>query len=247
MITNLDNDLGSVAVTLAKCIQDALVHLQDNATYEFIIENKALKSDKELRSDIFQWIVKYRKQIGDDIVDFLRAKSKESKADLFGYFYLLYKLRKTPIKIRPICFDCTSTPHALGLWVNEMLQPIAQQEEAHFKDSFALKDILNKVTLPSGKQYSLFTFDTVSRYTDIDTLYCIKRISTYLEIENTQARLPHYHYEALTTVFTLVTKNNIMSFEDTFIQHLTGIAMGISPVPSIANLYVTIYESEHIV
>ena len=42
-------------------------------------------------------------------------------------------------------------------------------------------------------------------------------------------------------------KNNRMRFGDIIVQQLKGIAMGMSPVPAIANLFVAIYETEDII
>ena len=49
---------------------------------------------------------------------------------------------------------------------------------------------------------------------------------------------------ALVEALTLVMKNNRMKFGDIIIQQLTGIAMGMSPAPAIANLFVAIFETE---
>ena len=60
------------------------------------------------------------------------------------HFYFLYKLHKNPVTTRPTCSDCAATPHALGQWVDEMLQPIVQTQPAYFKDTFDLKKDLDK-------------------------------------------------------------------------------------------------------
>ena len=90
-------------------------------------------------------------------VDYLCLKLKETKEDPFGYYYLLYKLHKTPIKTRPVCSDCASLPHALGEWVDEMLQPMVKAQHTYFRDSFALKSELNKLKLPANA--SILSFD----------------------------------------------------------------------------------------
>ena len=65
-------------------------------------------------------------------------------------------------------------------------------------------------------------------------------------MESSQKRFPHYNYEALTTAITLTMRNNKMRFGDTFTQQLVGIAMGTSPAPPIANLYVAIHETKQV-
>ena len=158
LFAHSDKNLGPVAVTLKRYIQDALVHLANRSTYEFISEEEAQKRNQALHSEIFRWTVKFRKEVGDDTVAFLRAKLKESKKEPFGFFYLLYKLHKTPLKTRPVCSDCANTSHALGIWVNQILQPLAKSQQAYFKDSFSLKDLLELIILPQGKKMQPFYF-----------------------------------------------------------------------------------------
>ena len=40
--------------------------------------------------------------------------------------------------------------------------------------------------------------------------------------------------------------NNHMRFGDIIVKQLSGIVMGMSPAPTIANLYVAIYEEMHV-
>jgi hypothetical protein len=40
--------------------------------------------------------------------------------------------------------------------------------------------------------------------------------------------------------------NNRMRFGDIIVKQISGIAMGMSPAPTIANLYVAIYEELHV-
>ena len=45
----------------------------------------------------------------------------------------------------------------------------------------------------------------------------------------------------------IVMKNNRMRFGDLIYHQIRGVAMGMSPAPTIANLYVAIFELEHII
>jgi tetrahydromethanopterin S-methyltransferase subunit F len=46
---------------------------------------------------------------------------------------------------------------------------------------------------------------------------------------------------------SLVMRNNRMCFGDLVVHQIKGIAMGMSPAPAIANLFVAIFEAEQIV
>ena len=237
-----DKNLGPVAVTLEQYIKDALVHLSDPETYELLTESEARARDEELRLEIRRWLIKFSNSVELDARNYIRSKLDETESDPFGYFYLLYKIHKSPLKTRPVCSDCASTPHALGIWVDSMLQPIVKAMPSYFKDSFTLTKILRKLKL-SGK-CSIFSFDAISMYTKINTEDCLARLSAFLLNPSTQERFPHYPAKALVEALALVMKNNRMKFGDLFVQQLIGIAMGMSPAPTIANLYVAIFEVE---
>lgn len=169
-------------------------------------------------------------------------KLKDTYEDPLGYFYLLYKLHKTPTATRPVCSDCGSLSHAIGQWVDEMLQPIVQAQHTYFKNSFDLKQVLDKIILPPNA--SIFTYDAVSMYTHINTEDCIRRLAEFLALPETTSRYTHYGSTALIEALKISMCNNRMRFGDIIAKQLVGIAMGMSPAPTIANLYVSIYESK---
>ena len=122
------------------------------------------------------------------VVDYIGKKLDLPIEDPFGYFYLLYKLYKEPVSTRPVCSDCGSLPHALGQWVDEQLQPIMQAQETYIKDSFSFKSEISKLKLPSNA--SIFTYDAISMYANIDTEDCVAQISQYLKLPATKKRPP---------------------------------------------------------
>ena len=115
----------------------------------------------------------YRSAPGRKAVPEIKAKLNRG-----GFFWLFFtcraKIHKTPVKIRPVCLDCASTKHALGIWVDSMLQHTVKSMPAYFKDSFELIKILK--TLNAQKGWSIFSFDAISMYTNIDTQDCISRL-----------------------------------------------------------------------
>ena len=128
-----------MTVALAQYIKDGLIHLQDEHTYKLISEAKVLQDDVALRLAIRGWMRKHVRVLPKNVRPYLETKLQESNKEPFGCFYILYKLHKNPVKSRPVCLDCTSPPHALREWVEEMLQPIVKGQAAYFKDSFKLK------------------------------------------------------------------------------------------------------------
>lgn len=190
-----DENLGPVAVTLEQYIRDGLTRLMDSSTYEIISEHEALERDMELRTNIRKWILKHTIDLAQDVRHFLRSKLDKTKADPIGYFYLQYKIHKTPIKTIHVCSDCASTTHALGSCSDSVLQPIVKAMPAYFKDSIELTKILKTLKVQKGR--SIFSFDAVLMYTDIDIQDCISRLFNFLLDSETIFKYPHYPVKAL--------------------------------------------------
>ena len=68
-------------------------------------------------------------------------------------------------------------------------------------------------------------------------------ITEYLKSPVSKKRFVHYNTSALVEALILVMKNNRMRFGDLLVKQLMGIAMGMSPAPTIANLFVAIHEA----
>ena len=243
--TNADKGLGLAGVELQKYIGWGLKHLTDTTTYRIIPEAEAWADIHTLRDDILRWTFRHRKSLSPEATKFLRKKLDENMKEPFGYFYLMPKLHKTPMSTRPVCSDMASLVHPLGQWVTEFLQPIVQTQHTYFKDSFALKRELDTLSVPPNA--SLFTYDAISMYTKIDTDDCIARLNSWFNETN---QLCSWFTEvspaALMEAISIVMKNNRMKFGDLYVLQIVGIAMGMSPAPTLANLYIAIYEAKEI-
>ena len=157
----------------------------------------------------------------------------------------MIKLHKSPISMRPVCLDCASPPHTLGKWVYTQLQPIAQSQATYFKDSYSFKKLLDKISLPPNA--SIFTYIAVSMYTNISTDNCIERLTSFLLNPHRGTLYPHLLPQALVKAISIMMKNNRMRFGDLIAHQHKGIAMGMAPAPIISNIYIEIFENEHIV
>ena len=105
--------------------------------------------------------------------------------------------------------------------------------------------MLNKISLPPNA--SIFTYDAISMYTNISTNDCIERLTSFLLSPHTNTLYPHLSPQSLVEAITIVMKNNRMRFGDLIAHQHKGIAMGMAPAPTIANIYVAIFENEHII
>ncbi len=94
----------------------------------------------------------------------------------------------------------------------------------------------------------IFTYNPVSMYTNIGTEECIsQQIEEYLWHAETFHRFHHKHPQAIISTMTLVMQKNRMQFGDLDVHQTKGIAMGMSPAPTIANLFIAIYEAKKII
>jgi hypothetical protein len=78
-------------------------------------------------------------------------------------------------------------------------------------------------------------------YINIDIDHSIEHISTFL------ANIWDKHEcKVVKKAMEIVMKNNRMKFSDLIYHQIRSVAMGMSPAPTIANLYVAIYKLNHI-
>jgi hypothetical protein len=182
IIAHADKNLGPVGVDTEQYICWALdEHLSDSETYVQVSEGDAQLAASDLYKEIYQWTRKHGlcERLTKDTTDYIRHNTMKNRADPFGYFYLTIKIHKAPVSTRPVCSDCASLVHPLGKWLDLVLQPVVACQPSYFKDSFTLKQELDKLILPPNA--SIITFDAVSMYTNIDIDDSISCISSYLK------------------------------------------------------------------
>ena len=238
-----DKGLGPCCVTYDQYVQDALIHLKTEEVYQQLSETEASNIIATLDDSISTWLARYKSKIGRMAVQFIDNHRTENSASPFGQFYILYKRHKKQRKdgtwpTRPVCSDVTSLPHALGKWVTEQLVPIQRNMPSYFKDSFALKHLLDELSLPPNAL--LFTSDATSMYTNIKTTPALECISDFLRA--VQQDYNHLHCEALIEALHIVFRNNLFKFGDTFWRQISGTAMGTPPAPAWATIFFAIYE-----
>jgi hypothetical protein len=243
IIASTNKNLGPVGVHTEDYIKMGLDHLLNPSMYTLLTEEQAAKDIDKLWADIYSWTICHRQLLSDDAVNFIRKHLEDSAKDPLGYFYLLIKLNKQPISGRPVCLDCESLPHALGCWVDETLQPIVKDQALYLKNSAALKEELERMEIPHNA--SMFTYDAVAMYPSINMAQCIARLLEYLSSPEISSKYG-FSPKALLEALTLVMLNNRMRLGDIIVKQLSGIAMGMLPAPTIANLFMAIYENTHV-
>jgi hypothetical protein len=127
--------------------------------------------------------------------------------------------------------------------VDALLQLVVKDQALYLKNSAELKGDLDEMTLPANA--SLFTYNVVAMYPSLNTAQCLERLSGFLLSPDISQRYG-IGPKALLKAIKLIMYNNRMRFGNVLVKRISGIAMGISPAPTLANLFVAIYEDEHI-
>jgi hypothetical protein len=132
---------------------------------------------------------------------------QKNRLNPFGYFYLRIKICKPLLSTRPVCSDCASLVHPLGKWLDYTLQPIFASQPFSFKDSFSLKQEIDKLVLPPNA--SIITFGAIAMYTNIDIDDSIERITNFLT-----KFWDKHDCKAVKEAMEVVMRNNRMRFGD---------------------------------
>ncbi len=243
IIAQADKNLGPVGFDIKDYIKLGLEHLLDTLTYEMLTEAQSARDIQEFQEEIYSWTIHHCRSLSDNVVNYIRKLLDDAATDQLEPFYLLIKLHLPPICGRPVCLDCGRLPHALGQWVDKILQPIVQDQALYFKNSAELKSEMEQLDLPANT--SPFTYDAIAMYPNIDTMQCIEWLSNYLTDPDISSRFG-YSPEALLDAIKLVMENNCMRFGDVIVKQVSRIEMGMFPAPTIANLFMAIYEKTHV-
>ena len=156
-------------------------------------------------------------------------------------FYYNFKVHKQTEhkefpQVRPIISGSGSITEDISLYVEHYIQDIATQHPSYFQDTPHLLRVVNKVN--SGPKLAanvmLVTSDITSAYHNIpqdDGSSCLMEALEEREDKSVPS-------DFIVKLMDLVQKHNIFEFHDGQLWKQTiGVAMGIQPAPSFANIY----------
>ena len=233
-----DKNLGPCIIEREQYIHRALNdHLLDKTTYIQYTPYEARNKMQSITTYVESFISKYKPYLQKSDVKFLERTFEV--IDPFPKFYITAKVHKCPWRTRPIVSISGSQLHGLGQWVDHILQPYARSIPSYIKSSHALKKLLMELPpLPSNAR--LFTADAVSMYTNISTDDALPRIKRYIE-QHPNLATPHERI-GVVEALSLIMKNNLFQFGNTYWLQTDGTAMGVSPSCSYATLYYSAHE-----
>ena len=246
LVATCDKNLGPALITTATYISRAFTdHLNCEKTYKKMSEEEAHTHMCGVANQIKIWLNKYktstkkRKGICKKELRYLNATFQPEDAKI-PVFYITLKVHKTPWLTRPIVSCSGSLLYHLGIWVDSHLQKLATTQKTYIKNSRELVNVILQLSpLPPGAR--LFTADATSMYTNIHTGHAIIEIAQYLH--QRESRFQYIPADALIEALSIVMRNNVFQFGDTFWHQKTGTAMGTPPAPTYANLFFAIHDS----
>ena len=219
---------------IERCLHD---HLLDKNTYRKLSEAEA---EFRVRTTITKCnkIIKKARFLGQtedsELTFLIRGLNINQR---IARFYCMPKIHKNPWKLRPVTSTCGSPLAVISTFLDYKLQPLLKYVPTHIKDSFDLKEKLEKLgKLP--KNAKLFTADAISMYTNIDTNHGLEIIEKWLVTLKKENKLcQNFPTTFILELLTLVMKENIFQFGNTYWIQLTGTAMGTPIAVTYANLY----------
>ena len=149
------------------------------------------------------------------------------------------KVHKSGVPLRPILCMQNSPYHKLARWLVDILDPIRKSLTPHcLKDSFELARILENVTLPSHKMYSI---DVDSLFTNVPLHETVDFLCDYISSSNIFTPIP---IEYLKELILLCTENIRFEFEGTSYRQVDGVAMGSPLGPTLADVFLAMIERQ---
>jgi hypothetical protein len=239
IVMNADKNLGPCVIERDQYIKRALQeHLLDKTTYKQLHLLMANQHLNNIRHKLNNFIEYYKQKLSATDVKFLQNTNQTK--DPYAKFYITAKVHKTPWKTRPIVSVCGSILDGLGRFVDKLLQPYFRTIPSAVRNSIQLKDTLvNLDKLPTNARF--FTADAVSMYTNIDTDHALAVISRFLYQQ--PLLITQHERCAVIEGLSIIMKNNLFQFGDTYWLQINGTAMGVSPSCVYATLYFAIHEA----
>ena len=133
--------------------------------------------------------------------------------------------------LRPVVAQCGSFLAYISQYLDFKLQPFTKFLPSFIKDSTEFVDILRQHAHTFKKGDKIFTADAISMYTNIDPAEGLPTIRKYLEKFKKEIN-PYFPIDFIMDLLTIVMKNCVFQFGNTYWVQNIGTAMG-TPVACI--------------
>jgi len=231
-IVGLDKNVGTGIISNE--LYDELVYecLNDAETYEELESNPLSNCRNDIEIKLIDLFL--RKKISNKLHDFLKNCPNK-----LGNFGIIPKIHKSKFSTRPIISYVEHFTNNLCIFLDFLFKPHVQKCVSYIQDSQNFIQKTKDINIDNND--ILAVADFTSLYSNIDLKDCLEKITEYF---TDKLESEHLNIEALHEIIKIVLDNNYFKYKSNFYIQKKGIAMGSKCGPSIANLYVHIYENK---
>ena len=218
-IVVLKADKGGAAVILDK--EDYIFKMNEHlncGSYKKLNKNPIPKIMKEVK-----------KAISESSIDDKLKKKLIPSSQCIPRIYGLPKIHKDGVPLRPIVNTIGSPTYELAKYVAKVLKPLVGNTDSFIKDSHDFVNLIKKEKLE--RDDILVSFDVVSLFTNIpleEAIQVIKEVT-----DPGTARLAE-----------ICLRSTVFTFQGTYYEQTSGVAMGSPLSPIMANLYMEYFEKK---
>ena len=229
LIFNKANKGSTIVVqNRADYIQTALEHLNDPVTYRKLDGDPTRCICDNINFLLQDFLGKGL--LNKDIVAFCSPPIKVRPARL----YMLKKIHKNPMGIRPIVSSCSSATENISQYVDYWLQPLMKSLPSYLKNTTELIKELKNLQIEANT--ILVTIDVKSLYTCIPHNDGIDACREAL-CSTIEGNPDRPDVNVLICLLEIVLCNNTFEFNNEFYKQIQGTAMGTKLAPAYANIF----------
>lgn len=242
-VINADKNVGTVIIDNQIYTKLCFDHLDDKNTYKMINYNPQFELFNTTKNLLLK--LKNNNHISDKLYNCFNSNINFKKLASFRILAKLHKEAK--FGVRPLVNCANTTLSIISKFLDFTLKPFINTHFSYIKDSQNLMQKLDNFKCDSNT--SLFSADFESLYTNIPLDEAIEIISDFISnVPNTE--FSGYGFNKL---LELVLKNNFFYFKFNKLQkfylafflQISGVSMGTSCGPSVANSYLQFFEIKY--
>jgi hypothetical protein len=166
---------------------------------------------------------------------YIRERTKNNLPE----FHAIPKVHKTPWTLRPIVPSHSWVTTTTSEVLDHLCQPLLKHFPWVVASSKEVIKKIEQVRVSPGKPIWIMTGDVVAFYTNIPPKRCAKDIGRLWHAFQKDSSISANTIKGMAS---FILENNYLSYRGQTFQQLSGLAMGTSCAPVLANLYAAIRE-----
>lgn len=224
-----DKNLGLAVFPLDWYDTTILQMLAEPSTYEPVQFIPTTNLVKELLEDIPKW------RLPAAMDKYLRKKIKLVVPE----FHAIPKVHKTPWTLRPIVPSHSWVTTSCSEVLDHLLQPLLEHFPWVVASSKDVIQQIEQVRVTSTAPVWIMTGDVTSFYTNIPPKHCANIIAGAWKLYQNASSITH---TTIRRMVRFVMDNNFLQYRGQTFRQVSGLAMGTSCAPVLANTYAAYFE-----